>query len=367
MTPDVNTREQRLRKQAELQSLHINLASLRKQEASYISASAFVPKILGHQINEMRRDIKKIERELLALQPNLEDATGRKFYWNAFEAELANDFKQANKLYRNASRHNYPDAEAAVQSTRHALKSVKNDKPDVIWSYYTPVATGRKGMMIGFVILLMILLIGLFVISFNSFNSRFLTDEPPDTISEVISTATPTSITIIQIIPDTATPLPTPTVTPTPVDTATPTPTDSPIIIVATEPLATDTPTPTPTRTLRSPPKIIGPKDGLVWGDGAIVFEFEDLKLAYDELYCLVDLKGFDKKDTENWSYPTIGNKHPHIPVEAHIFRIARAQGIRCVTWKANIGKNSCANVISEDTEVRVIGIPQPCAHLKTR
>ncbi|MDM8521556.1 hypothetical protein QUF64_16040 [Anaerolineales bacterium HSG6] len=363
MTSDINIREQRLRKQAELQSMHINLASLRKQEASYISASALVPEILVNQINEVRNEIKKVERDLLALQPNLEDETARKLYWDAFDAELANDFKQANKLYRNASRYNYPDAEAAIQSTRHALKAVKVGNTATIWSY-TPVASERKGVVIGFVILLMVLLVGLLVISFSN---RILTAKPPDTIAEVIiSTATPTSITIIQIIPDTATPLPTPTMTATPLDTATATPTDSPIVIVATEPVATDTPTSTPTRSLRNSPKIIGPRDGLVWGDGAIVFEFEDLELADDELYCLIDLKGFDKRDTENWSYPTIGSKRSYIPVDAHIFRIAKTQGIRCITWKANIGKNSCANVISQDTEVRVIGMPQPCAHLKT-
>jgi hypothetical protein len=108
-------------------------------------------------------------------------------------------------------------------------------------------------------------------------------------------------------------------------------------------------------------PKLIGPRDGLVWNDGAIVFEFEPLDLADDELYCLNTLRGYDATNTENWSYPPTGNDQPFIPVQAHVFRVARSQDIRCIIWSAAIGKNTCENIISANTAKRVIGLPRPC------
>lgn len=98
-----------------------------------------------------------------------------------------------------------------------------------------------------------------------------------------------------------------------------------------------------------------------MWNDGAIVFEFEDLNLADDELYCLNTLRGYDITNTENWSYPPAGNSEPYIPIQAHVFRIAKAQDIRCIVWSAAIGQGSCENIISENTVERVIGLPRPC------
>jgi hypothetical protein len=91
------------------------------------------------------------------------------------------------------------------------------------------------------------------------------------------------------------------------------------------------------------------------------VFEFEPAGLGHDDLYCLNTLKGFDQTNTENWSYQAVGSKFPSIAIEAHVFRIARAQGITCVLWSANIAHNTCDNVISYNTETRVIGLPGPC------
>ena len=69
-------------------------------------------------------------------------------------------------------------------------------------------------------------------------------------------------------------------------------------------------PTVTPTELAEKiAPLVIGPKDGLVWGDGAIVFEFEDMNIPEDELYCLnTRCSGYDNTLTENWSHP------PHWP-----------------------------------------------------
>jgi hypothetical protein len=103
------------------------------------------------------------------------------------------------------------------------------------------------------------------------------------------------------------------------------------------------------------------PKDGLVWSAGAIVFEFADMDLAYDELYCLNTMRGYDNTLTENWSFPPTGNKKPAIPIEANVFRVARTRGMQCVVWSAAIGKHSCDNIISQSTEERVIGLPRPC------
>jgi hypothetical protein len=102
----------------------------------------------------------------------------------------------------------------------------------------------------------------------------------------------------------------------------------------------------------------------MVWLDGAVVFEFQEMDLAEDELYCLNTLRGFDKSGTENWSFPPTGNKRPAIPIEANTIRVAKDQDMRCIVWSASIGKGSCQNIISHSTEERVIGLPQPC-HIK--
>jgi hypothetical protein len=121
----------------------------------------------------------------------------------------------------------------------------------------------------------------------------------------------------------------------------------------------TDTPTPAPT--LRPALRIVGPTNNLVWLDGAVVFEFGTVDLAFDELYCLTTLRGFDQTNTENWSFPPTGSKEPAIAIEANVFRVAKAQDMRCIVWSAGIGKGSCENIISHSTEERVIGLPQPC------
>jgi hypothetical protein len=210
---------------------------------------------------------------------------------------------------------------------------------------------GSRALLVGFVAFLLVLgMVGISALSGDSPAQEQSTRE-----SQPSPTLTATPGAVLVVVPPTATPsatfTPFPTVRPT--DTA--------------EPLATPTLTPSPTLTplptltLMPPPKIIGPKDGLVWHDGAIVFEFEELNLADDELYCLNTLRGFDLNNTENWSYLPTGNKSPSIPIEANVFRIAKIQGMRCIVWSASIGKGSCDDIISQSTEERIIGLPRPC------
>lgn len=353
MAIDVHAREQRLRKQAELQSLYLNLANLRKQEASYIEASAGMPDLLIHQINELRQEINGVENELLGLNDETIQVPARQFYREAVEAELAGDTEKAIKLYKNAAHYNHPDAGAAIRSVRYARKLVKNraGSSGKTWTPSDSASQTRNRVLIGLAGLLILVLVAIFLISGRLFSP------PPEAVSAEPS-PTPTPPAVILIVPATATPLPTPptpTVTATPVPTATPPPPDTP----TSEALPTETPTPTPT--LRPAPRIIGPTNNLVWLDGAVVFEFEELDLAFDELYCLNTLRGFDQTNTENWSFPATGNKKPAIPIEANVIRVAKAQDMRCIVWSGSIGKGSCDNIISYSTEERVIGLPQPC------
>ena len=94
------SREQRLRKQAELQSLYTNLTSLREREASYIEASMTVPERLVGQIEEIRQEVINVERELLTLGDETLEMPARQFYREAFEAESAEDLPKAIKLYK---------------------------------------------------------------------------------------------------------------------------------------------------------------------------------------------------------------------------------------------------------------------------
>jgi hypothetical protein len=341
---DVYAREQRLRKQAELKSLYTNLASLRRDrgEAGYIEASAIIPERLVNQINELRQDILRVERELAALGDEAVEAPGSRFYREAFETELAGDTRKALNLYKSASRHTHPDANAALRSLRYRM--AKKPASGHLWQA-DGQAHSRLWLGLGAGLIMMLVLIMVL--------GRSLTS-PSLPIVAVGTTATSTATQVILIIPHTATPTP----TETPVSTATPAPTKTSTPIATPEP-----PTVTPTRisALRSAPKIIGPKDGLVWQDGAIVFEFEDLHLAYNELYCLNSMQGYDKTNTENWSHPPVGRKEPSIPVEANVFRIAKQLGIRCVVWTASIGVDSCDRIISENTSRRIIGLPQVC------
>jgi hypothetical protein len=349
MAIDVNAREQRLRKQAELQYLSGNLANLRERESSYIQASAAVPELLLNQINEVRQEIKRVEDELLALQDKSIATPARQYYWEAFAAELNGDLAEASKLYKNATRQSYHDANAAMRSVRYKMKSPRVKSLRRVWTA-VPVRQSRYQLLMGLSLLLVIILLVALVGSFQLFSrSEAVVAEAPT----ATSTVTPTPPLVILIVPDTPTPSPTLTPTLLPVPPAPPS-SDQEVTLSPT-----DTSTPLPTPTLKAAPRVIEPKNGLTWGDGAIVFEFEELNLAYDELYCLDTLRGFDKTNTENWSFPPVGSKTPHIPVEANVFRVAKASGMRCIVWSAGIGKGSCDNIISQKTEARMIGLPE--------
>lgn len=352
---DTLSREQRIRKQAELQSLYNVLANLRGRELTYMEASAAIPELSINRINEIRHRIQKIERELYATEVNdSAELTAHRVYGEAFEAELAGASNRALKLYKKATRYDHQDADAAVRSLRYRIKRERSRREMVPpWSI-TPPRQLKNSWLVGVVAILICTPLAIFV---------FTASNTPDSENAVVVeatiflTPTPTPVAVQLIVPNTATPLPTetpvPTLSPTsallPTPTATPTETPTPAL------------TPTPTRVLQSPPKIIGPRDGLVWNDGAIVFEFEPLDLDYDELYCVTTLRGFDSTNTENWSYPATGSSTPSIAIQANVFRIAKAQGIRCLVWSAGVGKGSCENIVSEVAAERVIGLPRPC------
>ena len=349
---DVNSREQRLRKEAELQSRSGHLANLREREASYIQAAAVVPELLHNQINEVRHEIQRVERELQALQDNSMELPGRRLYWEGFAAESAGELSKALKLYKDASRYAYADAGPAIRSVRYRMKSPRGRATtgSSVWTS-VPTQSTRNRLLIGLILFLILVLLVAFVIT------GYLPSRSERAAGETV-TATPTSPptppAVILIVPDTSTP----TVT----DTSTPTPTVAPSRRLASATsLPTETSIPTIVVTLRPAPRVLEPKNGLTWGDGAVVFEFEQLNLAYDELYCVNTLRGFDKTNTENWSYPAVGSKEPRIPIEANVFRVARSQGMKCIVWTAGIGKGSCENLVSQLSDERMIGLPQPC------
>jgi hypothetical protein len=349
MTVDEHAREQRLRKQAELQSLYVNLANLRDREASYISASAAIPELLYNQINEQRHKLNRIEDELLALKDESLQTPGRQQYRQGFAAELAGNLEQALKHYKSVSRSAHPDAEAAQRSIRYRMRASKRalTSPPV-WDAKA-MAQSRHRLFWGAAILgLSALVVTLVIIGPGGESAAVLEATP-----------TPTPPEVILIIPATATA----TATATAIPTATPTVTPLPAPV--RRQTATPTMTPSPVPTLRPAPQILEPKDGLVWLDGAVVFEFKAVNMAYDELYCLTTMRGYDDTLTENWSFPPIGSKKPAIPVESNVFRVARVQGMKCVVWSGAIGKNSCDNIISEVTEQRMIGLPRPCQGLR--
>ena len=341
---DEYSREQRLRKQAEIQSLYTNLTNLREREASYIQFSTAIPEQVSKQIAETRQKIQATENELVILGDQTFDTSAREFYRVGFEAEAAGDFDEALKQYKNAARHDHPDANAALRSLRYRMKTGKLKAGTGV----SPWAgrPSRTLFWLGAAGIIIIVLIALFVLG-----RGFGTETPSAAAVEFTTTPTPTEVIII---PSTATSTPTSTSThtptPTPTNTLEPTPTEIPV---------TDTPTPAPT--LKPAPKIVGPKNGLVWKDGAVVFEFEDANLFFNELYCLNSMKGYDETDTENWSHPAIGRKQPSIPIEASVFRIAKTQGIECITWSASIGVDSCDNIVSKSTPIQVIGLPRVC------
>ena len=105
MSAGVNAREQRLRKQAELQSLQSQLLNLRsQQEESYISSQATIPPQLTQQIDKVRQQLESVEDELISLGDETLASTGRQLYREAFKSELAEDHDKALKLYKQAAR-----------------------------------------------------------------------------------------------------------------------------------------------------------------------------------------------------------------------------------------------------------------------
>ena len=356
MAAEILSREQRLRKQAELQSLYINLASLREREASYIRASAAIPALIVNQINEVRHGIIATEHELLAFNDDAKVPPAQKYYAQAFEAEQASEYARSVKLYKQAARYDHADADSAIRSVNYQAKITKKRAGnDRAWS---PSQVSRPQRRILFALALLLLLTLVLILAFSG---RSPAGSEQIAAVEPILTEIVTPAVVKLIIPNTATPpQPLPTSTPT----ATPLATDTvqpPLNLVQSETISTPTPAPTPTDSLRAAPKLIGPKDGLVWKDGAVVFEFEELNLADNELYCLNTIRGFDINNGENWSYAPTGNKLPFVAVDAHVFRIARIQGMQCLVWSASIGRDSCDNIISKSTAERVIGLPRPC------
>lgn len=351
-TGDSLSREQRIRKQAELQSLFNSLANLRERELSYMEASAAVPELSVNQTNQIRHRIQALESQLITDEESSETFAHR-FYREAFEAELAGDSDKAIKLYKKADRYDHQDAEAAIRSLRYRLKRSRT-VPGNLQAWLPPTAPNlRNRLIVG--VAAVLICTPLAAIIFYWGNST----TPPQNVAQeptATFTLTVTPVAVQLILPDTPTPQPTFTATPLPLPTNTP-------LAVATEVLATDTatPSPSPTPNLRPSLNIIGPRDGLVWLDGAVVFEFEDVDLDNDELYCLNTLRGLDSTNTENWSYPPTSSEKPFIPVQAQVFRVAQIQGIQCVVWSAGIGQGSCDNIISEITTERVIGMPRVC------
>lgn len=352
MANDILSREQRIRKKAELQSLYTTLASYRDRESSYIEASAAIPEVLANQIREIRQNIVAIESELFAPSEATSERRALAFYKEALEADLAGDFSKALRLYKSAGRYGHSDANAAARSARYALKRAKSKPARTFMP--APANPARTRLLTGLGVLALIMLAAGFML-----RGRFW-GQPSSVVAGGPPTVAAPSPTAVVIAPDTPTPTPaaTPTDTPLP-PTATPAFSTLPTPTLA--PTSTPSSTTTPAPTLKPPPKIIEPKNDLVWGDGAIVFEFVDQKLNSDELYCLNRMRGYDITNTENWSHEPRGSKKPSVAVEANVFRVARAQGMRCIVWSAAIGQGSCDNIISESTEERVIGLPRPC------
>jgi len=342
------------RKQAERQSLYSNLARLRDREASYIEASATVPTLLLNQINDVRQTIQAVEQELALLADESLETPAHQLYWAAFAAELAGDAPKATGLYKRAARYDYPDAEPAVRSLRYQLRIARDEVALEKRGMPVPVDQFRNRFLFGLGIFVLVILA-------ISLAWRGRNRPPASEAPAAMAAATPT---VAQLASETPTPAPTMTPTDTATPTATPSPTSTRALPTPTEtpgPTSTPAPTPMPAPTLRAAPKLIGPRDNLVWQGGAIIFEFEDLALAYDELYCLDTLRGYDKNQAENWSYPPAGRVSPSIPIEANVFNIAKSQGITCIVWSAGIGQGSCETIISEMTPLRVIGLPNPC------
>ncbi|MCB0171686.1 MAG: hypothetical protein KDI62_10265 [Anaerolineae bacterium] len=356
-TGDSLSREQRIRKQAELQALYNALSNLRDRELSYIEASAAIPELSINQTNQIRHRIVAIEGELLAAsgEEDTSDTFAHRFYREGFEAELAGDGDKAIKLYKKADRYDHQDAEMAIRSLRYRIKRERNIPRDLQAWLPPPAHNLRNRLIVGVAAVLICTPLAIFI---------FYRGSSPQTspiAGELTATLTltPTPVAVQLIVPDTPTPLPTFTSTPLPLPSVPPLPT--PTALSTTVDTATPTPPPTPTVVFMPAPKIIGPRDGLVWLDGAVVFEFEPVDLQPDDLYCLNTLRGLDNTYTENWSYPPTGNEKPIIAIQANVLRVAQVQGMQCIIWSAAIGRGNCDNIISDSTSERVIGLPRVC------
>ena len=362
MSVEKLSREQRLRKEAQLQSLYIKLGSLRDREASYITASANIPDALLGQISEAQQDIQLLETELAEPDDNSTEARGCQFYGEAVAAESAGDFTKAGRLYKSAARYSHQDGNAAAKSIRYKVKAqkLKEAAAEKDW-LATPAGRSKQRMLLGFVVILILILVVIF-----AFSSGSSTEFQQAAAADPTLLISPTLPVVQLIIPDTPTPLPIPTATPSPVPVVV---VDTPQIVATSPPqtlLPTNTNTPpAPTRTpvpaLKAAPRIVGPKDGLVWNAGAIVFEFQEADLAYDELYCLNTIRGYDSTGTENWSYAPTGSRKPSVVIDANVFHVAKSLGMKCVSWSAGIGKGTCENIVSQTTVDRIIGLPRPC------
>jgi hypothetical protein len=349
------SREQRLRKQAELQSLVGTLANMRQREASYIDTDANIPEMFGSQVVDVQQKIEALETELGNYAEGSTQWRARQQYSDALKAELSGDLAKAQKLYKKAAGFAHPDANPAIRSVRYKMKAGKNKAGADAWST-SGQSPRRNRFFVWAAIILFIILVAILIFTWPS---QLNTSQAMATL-EIAST--PTAVLVQLVIPNTPTPPPsaTPTDMPVATDTPAPAPTKAAALLPSpTPPFPTDTPT--PAATLRPAPRIIGPRDELVWKDGSIVFEFEPQRLGAGELYCLNTMRGFDQTNTENWSYQPIGTKDPFIPVEANVFRIAAIQGIQCIMWSAAIGRDSCDTIVSRSTEMRTIGMPRPC------
>lgn len=353
------TREQRIRLESERLQLYNTLTNLRDRERTYIDAGAAIPKLSTHQTDDIRRRIDSVENTLLAAQTgDSPDILAHRYYKQAFDAELAGDTDTAIKLYKKAARYEHKDAEPAIRSLRHRQKQLQAEAETAQTVFPAAPWPTRRRWLVSLAVVLLVC-VPLTILATNPLS--FFNSQTAATSNVTITPLrTPTSVLVQLITPIlppllptfTATAVPPPTDTPAPVATfSLPTPTPTP----------TDTPEATPTAPLRPPPRMIGPRDNLVWNDGAIVFEFEPLNLADDELYCLDTLRGYDGTNTENWSYPSTGSKKPFIAIQANVLAIAKAQGMQCIVWSAGIGEGTCTNITSELTPKRIIGLPRPC------
>lgn len=355
---DSLSREQRIRKQAELQALYNALSNLRDRELSYIEASAAVPELSINQTNQIRHRIVAIEDELLAVsgEEDSSETFAHRFYREGFEAELAGDSDKAIKLYKKADRYDHQDAEMAIRSLRYRIKRERTIPRDLQAWLPPPAHNLRNRLMVGVAAVLICTPLAIIIFYRGSF---FQTSSDIAVELTATYTVTPTPVAVQLIVPDTPTPFPTFTSTPLPLPSVPRLPT--PTALATTVNTATTTPPPTPTMALLPAPKIIGPRDGLVWLDGAVVFELEPVDLQLDDLYCLNTLRGLDSTNTENWSYPPTGNEKPIIAIQANVFRVAQVQGMQCIIWSAAIGRGNCEHIISESTSERVIGLPRVC------